>query len=109
MQKTDSSSMDPLVVAPNVYKFLNENDRVRVLEAIFKPNDITKMHHHPEHVVYVLKGGRLRLTSGGKAQDLDLTEGSVVFLNEQHHEATNVGSSVVDLVVFELKRVSLRV
>jgi len=96
--------MDPMVAASNVYKFLNENERVRVLEVVFKPGDMAKMHHHPEHVVYVLKGGRLRLTSEGKTQDMDLSAGSVVFLKEQNHEATNVGNSVIDLVVVELKK-----
>jgi len=97
-------NIDPMVAASNVYKFLNENERVRVLEVVFKPGDMAKMHHHPEHVVYVLKGGRLRLTSEGKTQDMDLSAGSVVFLKEQNHEATNVGNSVIDLVVVELKK-----
>jgi quercetin dioxygenase-like cupin family protein len=39
--------MDPLVAASNVYTCLNENDRVRVLEVVFKPGDVAKMHHHP--------------------------------------------------------------
>ena len=97
-------SMDPMKVASNVYKFLNENERVRVLEVYFKPRDVAKMHYHPEHVVYVLKGGKLRLTSEGKTQDMDLKEGSVLFLNAQNHEASNVGNSDIDLIVFELKK-----
>lgn len=48
--------MDPLVAANNVYKFLIENNRVRVLQVIFKPGDIAKMHYHPDHVVLALKG-----------------------------------------------------
>jgi len=99
-----NKDMDPMVAAGNVYKFLNENEKVRVLEVIFKPGDVAKMHHHPEHVVYVAKGGKLRLTSEGKTQDMDLTTGSVVFLKEQNHEATNVGDSIIDLVVVELKK-----
>ncbi|MGA2524521.1 MAG: cupin domain-containing protein [Candidatus Bathyarchaeia archaeon] len=98
------SNMDPVKVASNVYKFINENDRVRVLEVIFKPGDTAKMHHHPEHVVYVLKGGRLKLTSEGKTQELDLKQGSVVFLKEQDHEATNNSKSDIDLLVVELKK-----
>ncbi len=98
------TNMDPMKVASNVYKFINENDRVRVLEVIFKPGDTAKMHHHPEHVVYVLKGGRLKLTSEGKTQELDLKQGSVVFLKEQDHEATNNSKSDIDLLVVELKK-----
>jgi quercetin dioxygenase-like cupin family protein len=95
---------DPMVTASNVYKFLNENEKVRVLDATFKPGDVAKMHHHPEHVIYVLKGGRIKLTSNGKTDELYLKAGSVMFLEAQNHEATNVGNTVVELIVVELKK-----
>ena len=53
-------------VAKNVYKFIMENERVRVLDVLFKPNDKAAMHSHPDHLVYVLKGGKLKLTSSEK-------------------------------------------
>lgn len=96
--------MDPLKVANNVYKLVMENDRVRVLEVVFKPNDKAVMHHHPDHVVYVLKGGKMKLTSEGKTDSLDLKTGQTLFLNEQNHEAQNVGSSELNLLVVELKK-----
>jgi quercetin dioxygenase-like cupin family protein len=93
------------MAASNVYKILNENDRVRVLQVTFKPGDKASMHHHPEHVVYVLKGGRLKLTtSAGASNEIDLMQGQVVFLEAQNHEAINTGNSTVDLVVLELKK-----
>ncbi len=95
---------DPLTVASNVYKALNENDRVRVLEVVFKPGDTAKMHHHPDHVVYALKGGKMSLTSAGKTQEMDIKSGSVLFLEAQDHEAKNIGDSTLDLLVFELKK-----
>ena len=76
---------------------------MRVLKVTFKQGATAKMHHHPQHMVYVLKGGKLKLTSEGKSQDLDLKEGSAVFLDAQNHEATNIGKSVIDLLVVELK------
>jgi quercetin dioxygenase-like cupin family protein len=94
---------DPLVVASNVYKLLNENDRVRVLEVVFKPGDAAKMHHHPDHAIYVLKGGKAKLTSGGKTQEMELKTGSVIFLEAQDHEAKNIGNTTIDLIVMELK------
>jgi beta-alanine degradation protein BauB len=103
MIKTESS-IDPMVLASNVYKFLNENDRVRVLQVVFKPGDIAKMHHHPEHVIYVLRGGRIRMTSDGKTDEMDLKAGSVVFMKAQNHEAENIGGSTIDLLVLELKK-----
>lgn len=102
MQSIDNS--DPLVAAGNIYKFKAENDNARVLEVVFKPGDTAKMHHHPQHMAYVIKGGQLKLTSGGKSQEMTLTDGQVVFLSEQHHEAENIGDSTVDLLVVEFKK-----
>jgi quercetin dioxygenase-like cupin family protein len=96
--------MDPLMAASNVYKFLNENDRVRVLEVVFKPGDVAKMHRHPDHVVYALKGGKGRFTSGGKTQDMEIKTGSVIFLEAQDHEVKNIGNTTLDLIVMELKK-----
>ena len=96
--------MDALVAASNVYKLLNENSKVRVLQVTFKPGDVAKMHHHPDHVVYALKGGKMSLTSGGKTQEMDVKEGSVMFLDAQDHEAKNVGKTTLDLLVVELKK-----
>ena len=95
---------DPLVIASNVYKILNENEKVRVLEVIFKPGDVAKMHHHPNHVVYAKSGGKLNFLSGGKMQDMDIKTGSVLFLDAQDHEAKNIGNTTIDLIVMELKK-----
>ena len=52
--------MDPLKAASNVYKLLNENDKVRVLRVTSKPGEVAKMHAHPDHVVYALSVVRRR-------------------------------------------------
>lgn len=95
--------IDPLMAASNVYKLLKESDKVRVLEVTFKPNDVAKMHHHPYHVVYALSGGRMRLTSGGNTQEIEVKTGQVLFLDAQDHEAKNIGKATLDLLVMELK------
>ena len=98
-----NNQLDPLVSAKNVYKFINENDQMRVLKVTFEPGATAKMHHHPKHMAYVLKGGKLKMTSEGKSQNLDLKEGSAVFLDAQNHEATNIGNTLIELLVVELK------
>jgi beta-alanine degradation protein BauB len=101
MTKTMS---DPLGVASNVYKLKMENDRVRVFDVTFKIGDKAVMHHHPDHVVYVLEGGKMKLTSEGKTDILDLKDGDAMFLNAQSHEAENIGQSTLELLVVELKK-----
>jgi beta-alanine degradation protein BauB len=96
--------MDPMVAAANVYKCLNENDKVRVLKLVFKPGDVAKTHHHPDHVVYALKGGKMSLTTAGKTQEMEIKAGSVMFLDAQDHEAKNIGKTTLNLLVVELKK-----
>ena len=95
---------DPLEVASNVYKLKMENDRVRVFDVTFKPGDIAKMHIHPDHVVYVIMGGKMKLTSMGKTDVLDLKDGDAIFINAQSHEAENIGQTTLKLLVVELKK-----
>ena len=97
-------SRDPLKVAKNVYKFNMENDRVRVLEASFKPGDKAIMHDHPDHVVYVLNDGKINLKSSGKTDLLDLKKGQAIFIKAQSHEAENIGKTDLHLLVVELKK-----
>jgi quercetin dioxygenase-like cupin family protein len=95
---------DPLVAAANVYKLLMENDKVRVLHVVSKPGDVAKMHHHPDHVVYTVKGGKVALTSEGKTQEIELKTNSAMFLEAQNHEMKNIGNATIDLIVTELKK-----
>ncbi len=46
----------------------------------------------------------LRLTSEGKTNGVDMKEGSVLVLNAQNDEATNIGNRTVDLIVVESKK-----
>ena len=96
--------LDPKDVASNVYNFIMENERVRVFNATFKPGEIAAMHHHPDHVVYVLKGGKIKLTSEGKTDILDLEAGKAIFISEQVHEAQNIGQLPLELLVVEIKK-----
>jgi quercetin dioxygenase-like cupin family protein len=97
-------SRDPMKVAKNVYKFIMENDRVRVLEASFKPGDKAIMHDHPDHLVYVLNDGKMNLKSSGKTDVLDLKKGQAIFIKAQSHEAENTGKTDLHLLVVELKK-----
>ena len=96
--------LDPLDVASNVYKLKMENDRVRVFDVTFRVGDKAVMHYHPDHVVYVLEGGKMKLTSEGKTDVLDLKDGDAIFLKAQSHAAENIGESTIELLVVELKK-----
>jgi quercetin dioxygenase-like cupin family protein len=85
-------------------KVIMENDRVRVVETLFRPNDKAPMHSHPDHLVYVLKGGKLKITTSGKTDEFELKNGQAIFFQAQSHEVENTGKTDVDLLVVELKK-----
>ena len=99
-------AQDPVVVASNVYKsVLLENERVRVIEVSFKPGESAPTHSHPEHFVYVIAGGKLKITnSEGKVLDAELKNGDVLWLPAETHSAVNTGDTEIRLIVNELKR-----
>jgi quercetin dioxygenase-like cupin family protein len=99
-----ANMFDPLDVASNVYKLKMENDRVRVFDVIFKVGDKAVMHHHPDHIVYVREGGKMKLTSQEKSDILELKAGDAIFLKAQTHEAENIGKTTIALLVVELKK-----
>ncbi|HZQ09670.1 MAG TPA: cupin domain-containing protein [Anaerolineae bacterium] len=102
--KQDAQYPDPAVVASDVYKLILENDRVRLFNVEFKPGQKAVMHRHPDHVVYVLKGGTNHLAfPDGQTLDADLKPGQALFLPAGPHETTNIGNTDVNLLVFELK------
>lgn len=95
---------DALHAAPNVYKLLMENDRVRVFDARFKPGEKAAMHTHPDHIVYVFNDGKLKLSpSKGKTQEMDLKAGQTIWMDAISHAAENLGKNDAHFLVVELK------
>jgi quercetin dioxygenase-like cupin family protein len=99
-----ATAQDPLKVGPKIYKKVLENDRVRMLEVTFAPGDSIGMHSHPDHAVYAVTGGKLRVTtSDGKTQVAELKAGDPIWFPAVTHGAKNIGTTNLKLVVVELK------
>jgi quercetin dioxygenase-like cupin family protein len=97
-------AQDPTKVGPEVYKSVFENERIRVNEITFKPAAKIAMHQHPDHVVYWLSGGTLRIFSpDGKHMDVTAKAGEVVWLPATTHSAENIGATEIRAVQVELK------
>ncbi len=95
---------DPTVVAPHVYKVVEENDRVRVLEYRAGPGESTEMHSHPDHVAITISAGRFRFTTpDGNSMDVDLDPGQTLFLEAGDHRTENLGDSEATGFIVELK------
>ena len=95
---------DPMAVGKGMYFMKLNNDRVRVMVVKFAPGQSIGMHRHPDHVVYVIQGGRLQVTEEGKDPvTMDAPTGGVLWLPAQAHKGRNVGKTQIKLLVTELK------
>jgi len=91
-------------VAPNVYKVLFENDRVRLLEVRMKPGDESAMHSHPDYLLYALSGGKVKLTAGsGESGEVEIAAGDAMWRAAEEHSALNTGTTELVAMFFELK------
>ena len=97
-------AQDPATVDPKIYRQTLDNDRVRVFEVIFKKGGTVAMHSHPDHIAYVVTGGKLELTlADGSKQVLEAKPGETFFLPAQAHSTKNIGNGTVKVIVTELK------
>lgn len=95
---------DPLKVAPEMYNLVFENERVRVMQVTFAPGQKIPRHSHPEHYVYVLDAGTLRVSKpDGTSSDATVGAGQVLWFPAETHWAENTGTTQVRLLVNELK------
>ena len=98
---------DPLKVGGSTYKLVLENERVRAMEVRFAPGQSIGLHDHPDHLVYVLAGGKLKITrEDGQAQEPELKEGQALWIPAEAHKAANTGDTEVRLLVVELREPS---
>jgi len=98
-------AQDPAVVNAKTIWVKLENDRVRVLEAVLKPGDKEKMHSHPQYVIYVITGGKVRTHGAdGTTTEAEMKDGDVLYRGPLTHWAENIGTTPVKFVLVELKK-----
>ena len=62
------------------------------------------MHHRSDRVIYVMKGGKIRLSFGDEIHDKEIKAGSVTFGKAPDHEVKNIGNTTIGFTMTELKK-----
>jgi quercetin dioxygenase-like cupin family protein len=97
-------AQDALLVNDENLRIRFENDRVRVLERTLQPGGREKEHSHPAYLIYVVRGGKLRdHNADGKVAEVEVKDGDVLYRDPKTHWAENIGTTVIDVIVVELK------
>ena len=95
---------DAVTAAPQTYRVLLENDRVRVLEVRSQPGDKTEMHSHPAAVAIAINDAGYRSTfADGQSVDIELKPGEAVFREAVEHSTEHIGPTEAHAVIVELK------
>ncbi len=95
---------DAIKVAPQAYKLVLENQRVRVLEYRGGPGTRAAMHSHPDLAAVAIRGGKVKFTSpDGQSAEAELQDGQVMFFDATEHATENVGTTDIHILLVELK------
>jgi quercetin dioxygenase-like cupin family protein len=103
--KSATTALDPLKVAPNIYKLEFENDQVRVVRVKFGPNQPVPEHEHMlNRVTVYLTDQRSKLTTpDGKSEESAHKAGEVAWGGPTKHKEQNLLDKPVEILVVEFK------
>ena len=84
-----------------VTKEIEQNDKLRIYEATFKPGDVSPSAKRPLRAVYAIKGGPLERTyEDGKKELIQWKDGQARIISEPRpYSVKNIGKSVVHLYI----------
>jgi quercetin dioxygenase-like cupin family protein len=84
-------------------KVLAEDDKVRVLHFTPSKGDKTPVHSHPETILYVVKGGKIRTTlADGTSTVVELKTGQTSLRTPVTHSDEALDD--IDAIIIELKK-----
>jgi len=87
-----------------IYKLLLDNDRVRVLQANFKPGDKLPTRNYPNHLIYTLTDGTLVFAPAGRtAYEVDFKAGEAMWFPPLARATENDSDKEVRVLVVEFK------
>lgn len=100
-----AADMDPLKVAADQHKLIKDTMNIRAMIFTAKPGQSTAKHSHPDHVIYVIDGGKGEFTSAdGKTIQKELPKGAVLINPATTHTFKNVGNTTIKVLVVEVNR-----
>ncbi len=95
---------DAIKIAPDQYKVVLENDRIRVLEYRDKPGSKTGMHYHPDVLAIPIASGKFKFTfEDGNSTEVEVKPNEPVFMPGHNHITENVGGTDGHVILVELK------
>ena len=97
-------AQDPVKAAPQAFKEILNNSEVRVLEYSSTPGQKEAMHSHPDVLLYVIQGGKLKSTApDGTSKEIEYKTGDIQWRKAVTHTGENVGTTEMKSLLIEVK------
>ena len=98
----------PEEVSPDVYKILLDNDKVKVTEATFEPNQSDKMHEHGVMTFYTVSGGKAQNTlADGTVREMEISDNFTGHGDKiLKHQMKNIGEKTIKVILVEHKKLA---
>jgi quercetin dioxygenase-like cupin family protein len=98
-------AMEPLTVGAQFSKILGDTLNIKMYEFTLKPGDSAALHTHPDHIWYVLQGGKLALSiQGASRQEIDLKPGMGAISGALSDAGKNIGNTTIKLLIADIYR-----
>jgi mannose-6-phosphate isomerase-like protein (cupin superfamily) len=98
-------ALAPLTVGAQFSKKLQDTLNIKLYEFTLKPGDSAALHTHPDHVWYVVEGGKLAITFKGTGRQVfDLKPGMGAISGPLSDAGKNIGNTTIKLLVADIYR-----
>jgi beta-alanine degradation protein BauB len=103
------TAQDRGATVSGVYKSLLDNDRVRVLQANFKPGDKVDMRTYPNHLMYAVTDGTLVFIPAGRTgYEVNFKAGEALWFPPLARATENDSDQEVRVLLVEFKEGAAR-
>jgi len=102
-------ALDPLTVAGKNGKLIHDSLGIKIFEVWLKPGELSPLHSHPDHALYVLQGGKVMLYSKDipgfeKGNPAEFKAGEGLVNGPVMDSARNIGNTTIKLLEVDVHR-----
>ena len=102
-------ALDPLIVAGPNGKLLQDSLGIKIFEISVKPGELAPLHRHPDHALYILQGGKVKVYSkdfpgAENGLEMEFKSGTGWVMGPVTDSARNIGKTTIKMLEIDVYR-----
>lgn len=99
------AAMDPLTIGATFSKKWGDTLNVKMFEVSLEPGDSIALHTHPDHTIYVIKGGKMAFYFQGGGRDTSIIQSGVGWIGGPITDVVkNIGNASIKWLEVDIYR-----